>query len=51
MGFASESHGGVGVFFELRSAGRPRIKGLTKDAGGELVLHPFFSDEDRECGQ
>jgi hypothetical protein len=40
--FARPSRGGVGVVFELKTAGRPRIKSLSSHKREEeLLLHPF----------
>jgi hypothetical protein len=41
-GFAKATHGGVGVVFELKTAGRPRIKSVSAHKREEeLLLHPF----------
>jgi hypothetical protein len=41
-GFARPKHGGVGVMFELKTAGQPRIRSLSAHKREEEVLvHPF----------
>jgi hypothetical protein len=41
-GFAKAKRGGVGVVFELKTAGRPRFKSLSAhQREEELLLHPF----------